>query len=198
MATGFFVMATSVYPFGLGPDPVRLAAVSPGLIWVTAIFAALLSLDRMFQADFEDGTLVQLMLSRLTPTATVIAKILAHWLAVMVPLILISPVMALILGMPGSAIWTLIAALLVGTPALSAFGAIAAALTVAVRRGGVLISLLLLPLFVPTLIFGAGAVDAAMATRDLAGPFLLLGGASLFALAMAPFAAAAALRLALE
>ncbi len=198
LSLGFFVMATSLYPFGLGPDPVTLASVAAGLIWVTAMFAALLSLDRLFQADFEDGTLTQLLLSKLTAPGIVFAKITAHWLGVMLPLIIVSPLLALILGLPGSAIGPLMLSLVVGTPALSCLGAVVAALTVAVRRGGALMTILLIPLFVPSLIFGAASVEAGLVGTDPSGALLLAAAVSLFALALAPVAASAALRLAAE
>src|SRR5690606_8284665 len=165
----------------------------PGILWVAALLACLLSLDRLFQADWEDGVLDVLALAPLPLEAVVAVKALAHWLTTGLPLVLLAPVLAVTLNLPAVAFPWLIASLAIGTPALSFLGAIGAAVTVGVRRGGLLLSVLVLPLYVPSLIFGAEAVAAAGAGESLT-PLLLLAGLTLFILAAAPFAAAAALR----
>ncbi len=194
LSLAFFMVTVLLMPIGIGPDGAVLAAVAPGLIWVAALLASLLSLDRLFQADAEDGTLDILALSPLPLEAVAAGKALAHWLTTGAPLVVAAPVLAITLALPGSAYGPLIAALALGTPALSVIGTVGAALTVGVRRGGLLLSLLVLPLYIPTLIFGARAVS--LAADGLApGPaLLLLGAVSLFAAALGPFAAAAALR----
>ena len=162
MVVMFFVIAVVLFPFGVGPDPNILARIAPGVIWVAALLASMLSLDRLFQADFEDGSLDLLALSNLPLEFAVLAKTAAHWITTGLPLIAVSPLLALILNMEMAGWLTLIAAMLLGTPALSLIGGIGAALTVGVRRGGVLVSLLVLPLYIPVLIFGVGAVEAAI------------------------------------
>ena len=194
LGIAFFVMLVPLVPFGIGPDPSRLAPVAPGTLWIGALLASLLSLDRLFQADAEDGTLDILALAPLPLEGLVALKALAHWLTTGLPLVVVAPALGLTLSLPGPAYGWLIASLLAGTPALSFLGAIGAALTVGIRRGGLLLSLLTLPLYVPTLIFGAQAVVAAAGGRDPWPAFLLLAGLSLFILALAPFAAALALR----
>jgi heme exporter protein B len=194
----FFVLAIVLFPLGLGPEPALLARIAPGIVWVAALLAVLLGLDRLFVADFEDGSLDQLAIGALPLEAVVLAKTLALWLTAGLPLVAAAPVMAGMLGLPGPAYATLIAALLLGTPALALIGAAGAALTLGARRGGALLALLALPLFVPILIFGAASVEAA-ATGQSPRPHLLLLGACLAAaLPLAPIAAAAALRQALE
>ncbi len=191
----FFLIAVLLIPLGVGPEGGALSRIASGVIWVAALLACLLSLDRLFQADHEDGSLDQLALSPLPLEATVLAKALAHWLTTALPLIAAAPVMAMMLNLPGPAHGALLAALAVGTPALSLIGAVGAALTVGVRRGGLLLSVLVLPLYTPTLIFGARAADQA-ALGLPAGPSLLfLGAVTLLALAVSPFAAAAAIRI---
>lgn len=190
----FFVIVASLFPFAVGPEPQVLARIAPGIVWVSALLACLLSLERMFQPDAEDGTLEQLVVSGQSLEAVAIAKMVTHWLTTALPLVLLTPVTAAMLGAPIEVWGTLLLGLLLGTPALSSIGAVAAALTVGVRRGGVLISLLVLPLAVPTLIFGVGVAD------PLAGSSALkwLGVTTLLALAVGPFAAAAGLRVAME
>lgn len=190
----FFVIVASLFPFAVGPDPQVLARIAAGIIWVSALLACLLSLERLFQPDAEDGTLEQLVVSGQSLEAVAIAKMIIHWLTTALPLVALTPVTAAMLGAPFDVWGTLLLGLLLGTPALSAIGAVAAALTVGVRRGGVLISLLVLPLAVPTLIFGVGVAD------QLAGSSALkwLGVTTLLALAVSPFAAAAGLRAALD
>jgi heme exporter protein B len=194
----FFVLAVSLFPLGVGPEPQILARIAAGVIWVAALLAAMLSLDRLFQTDQEDGTLDLLAQAPLPLGLVALAKTLAHWLTTGLPLSLIAPLLAILLRMDGEAIPVLLAALLLGTPSLSLVGAIGAALTLGARRGAVLVPLLTLPLVIPVLIFGVGAVEAA--TYGLtAGPHLLLLGAFLAgALVLSPFAIAGAVRLALE
>ncbi len=194
LGLGFFPILVLLVPLGAGPEPERLASVAAGTLWIGALLACLLSLDRLFQADLEDGTLDILALAPLPLEALVALKAFAHWLTTGLPLVVAAPVFALTLNLPAPAFPWLIASLAVGTPALSLLGAIGAALTVGIRRGGLLLALLVLPLYLPTLIFGARATAAAAEGRDPWPAFLLLGGLSLFILALAPFAAAAALR----
>ncbi|MCG8694013.1 MAG: heme exporter protein CcmB [Minwuiales bacterium] len=198
LALAFFVVTVTLFPLGVGPSPDILARIGPGVIWVAALLSALLSLDRLFQADLEDGSLDLLMLAPLPLPATVLAKCAAHWLSTGLPLVAASPVLGLLMNMPAEGIWTLLAAMTLGTPALSLIGAIGAALTVAVRRGGVLLSLLVLPLYIPVLIFGVAAVDAATVGLSARPHLLLLSAISLGAVVLAPIAAAPALRLAVE
>ncbi|WP_068309363.1 heme exporter protein CcmB [Kordiimonas lacus] len=198
MALSFFLIAVTLFPFGVGPEPQILARIAPGVIWVVALLACLISLDRLYQADFEDGSLDDLALSPLGLTGVAAAKILAHWVSTVLPLVVISPVLGMLMNLPDGAYGTLLISLLVGTPALSLIGSMGAALTVSVRRGGVLLSLLVLPLYVPTLIFAVGAVDATAGLVDPTQPLALLGAASLLALVIGPFVSAQALRLSLE
>lgn len=190
----FFVLTAALFPFGVGPEPNLLARIAPGIIWVVALLAVLLSLERLFLADFEDGSLEQLLLAPLPLEFAVLAKVLAHWLTTGLPLIAAAPLLAVLFHMDMAGLGVLLLAMLLGTPVLSLVGGIGAALTLGARRGGVLIPLLVLPLYVPALIFGVGATDAAL--HGLAArPHLLLLGAMLLAmLVVAPLAAAAALR----
>jgi heme exporter protein B len=194
LGLAFFLMVVLLVPLGTGPEPERLAALAPGTLWIAALLACLLSLDRLFQADLEDGTLDVLALSPLPLEALVALKALAHWLTTALPLVVAAPLLALTLHLPPAAYPWLVGSLAAGTPGLSFLGAIGAALTVGIRRGGLLLSILVLPLYVPTLIFGTRAVAAAAEARDPWPAFLLLAALSLFILALAPFAAAAALR----
>ena len=194
----FFVIVASLFPLGVGPEPKLLRAMAPGILWVAALLASMLSLGRLFDADYADGSLEQLVLAPEPLTLVVIGKIIAHWLVSGLPLVLIAPVIALQFDLPAASIGTLILALLLGTPLLSLIGAIGAALTVGVRGGGVLISLLVLPLYVPVLIFGAGAVDASAIGMDVSGHLSILGALLLFGMVLAPWAIAAALRISLE
>lgn len=198
MAVTFFFVAVTLFPLGIGPELSVLARISAGVLWVAALLSALLTLDRLFQQDFEDGSLDLLALAPMPMELIVLAKSIAHWLTTGLPLVVAAPLLAVLLNMDSGGLGILMLSLAIGTPALSLVGAIGAALTVTVRRGGVLMPLLILPLYVPTLIFGVGAVDAVL-NNIVAGPNLLyLGALSLGALALAPFAAAAAIRLALE
>ncbi|MEM9726869.1 MAG: heme exporter protein CcmB, partial [Pseudomonadota bacterium] len=184
--------------FGVGAAPERLAAVAPGVFWVLALLAALLSLDRVFQADFEDGSLDLLALGEAPLEAVALAKAAAHWTVTGLPLSLAAPALGPMLSLDAGAAPILGLSLLLGTPALSLAGGVGAALTVGVRRGGLLLSVLALPLFVPTLIFGAIAARAAAEGTDPSAALALCGAVSLAALALAPFAAAAALRAAMR
>lgn len=194
----FFVIVASLFPLGVGPDPKLLRIMAPGILWVGALLASMLSLGRLFAEDYADGSLEQLVLAPEPLALVVIGKVMAHWLVSGLPLVLIAPVIALQYDLPTEAMGTLLLALLLGTPVLSLVGAIGAALTVGVRGGGVLVSLLVLPLYVPVLIFGAGAVDASAIGMSASGHLSILGALLLGGMALAPWATAAALRISLE
>jgi heme exporter protein B len=194
----FFVIVASLFPLGVGPDPKLLRIMAPGILWVGALLASMLSLGRLFAEDYADGSLEQLVLAPEPLALVVIGKVMAHWLVSGLPLVLISPVIALQFDLPAEAMGTLLLALLLGTPVLSLIGAIGAALTVGVRGGGVLVSLLVLPLYVPVLIFGAGAVDASAIGMSASAHLSILGALLLGGMALAPWATAAALRISLE
>lgn len=194
----FFVMVVSLFPLGVGPEAGMLREMAGGVLWVAALLSSMLSLPRMFAADHLDGTLEQMMLVPQSLSVMVLGKIVAHWMLSGLPLVLIAPVLGLQFDMPAAAIWTLMLALLLGTPVLSMIGAIGAALTLGLRGGGVLVSLLVLPLTIPVLIFGAGAVDAVNSGLDVLPNFALLGAFLLFALVFTPFVAAQALRISME
>jgi heme exporter protein B len=199
VALGFYLVVVVLLPLALGPDLNLIARIAPAVLWVALLLSALLSLGRLFEADFEDGSLDVLATGPLPLEAVVAAKALAHWLTTALPLIALAPVLGLILNLAPQAYGVLVATMLVGTPAISFLGAVGAALTVRTRRGGLLIGLLLLPLFVPTLIFGIEAIGAALAGADsFAASFLLLIAVSLAAIVLAPPAAAAALRFQLQ
>lgn len=198
MVVMFFVIAVVLFPFGVGPEPNVLARIAAGVIWVAALLATLLSLERVFQTDYEDGSLELLALSPLPLEAVVLAKVLAHWLTTGLPLLATAPLLAVLLGLDPEGLPMLAAALALGTPVLSLVGAVGAALILGSRRGGVLLSLLVLPLYIPVLIFGVSAVDAAQAGFPVQAQILILGGFLLGALPLCPWAAAAALRQALE
>lgn len=194
----FFVLVTSLFPLGVGSQPKLLALMAPGVVWVAALLAALLSLDTIFRSDFEDGTLEQLLLSAQPVSILVIAKVLAHWLITGLPLLLMAPVLATFLGLPSQAVGTLVASLLFGTPALSLIGAIGVALTVGLRKGGMILSLLVLPLYVPILIFGAGAAGNAAMGIDAIAQMYIMAAFLVFSLTLSPIATAAALRVSLS
>lgn len=194
----FFVIVASLFPLGIGPDPAVLRNIAPGVLWVGALLAAMLSLNRMFAADYADGTLEQMALSPEPLALLVAGKITAHWLASGLPLVMIAPVLGVQFDLDRSTLTALVLSLLLGTPLLSLIGAIGAALTLGVRGGGVLVSLLTLPLYIPALIFGAGAVEAHMSGLSASGHLSLLAALLMTALALAPWAATAALRIALE
>nr|WP_143004075.1 heme exporter protein CcmB [Thiohalorhabdus denitrificans] len=191
----FFIVVVTLFPLALGPEQDILTRVAPGIIWVAALLAATLSMDGMFRSDFEDGSLEQMLLSPHPPALLVVAKVLAHWLVTGLPLILISPLLALFLHLPLEALPVLLATLALGTPVLSMVGAIGVALTVGLRRGGLLLTLLVLPLYIPVLIFAAGAVDNAAAGLPVAGQLYFLAALLVLALTLAPLATAAALRI---
>jgi len=197
-AVVFFVLVVLLFPLGVGPETELLGRIAGGVIWVAALLATLLSLDRLFQADFEDGSLDLLALSG-EPLAVVVgAKTLAHWRATGVPLIVSSPLLAFFLNLNVDGYVALIAAMALGTPTLSLIGAIGAALTVGVRRGGVILSLLVLPLYIPVLIFGVGAVETGVRGLGAGSHLMILAAFLLVALVLAPLGAAAAVRLNLE
>ncbi len=194
----FFVIVVSLFPFGVGSDPALLREIAPGIVWVAALLATLLGLDGLFKPDFEDGTLEQMALSPQPLPVLVLAKILAHWLVTALPLVAVSPVLALMLNIEPARLPLLVASLLLGTPSLSLIGAIGVALTAGMRRGGVLLTLLVLPLYVPVLIFGANLLATADAGLDPSGQFYLLAAIACLSLVLAPPSAAAALRISLE
>ena len=194
----FFMIVSALFPLGVGPEPALLRTMAPGILWVGALLASMLSLGRLFALDFADGTLEQMLLSAEPLSVMVTGKVLAHWLTSGLPLVLVAPLLALQFDLPGPAIAVLLASLLIGTPVLSLLGAIGAALTLGVRGGGVLVAILVLPLYVPILIFGAGAVGAQLNGLDSSGHLLLLGGLLAASAALAPWAASVALRIALE
>lgn len=194
----FFVIVVSLFPLGIGPEPGTLREIAPGVVWVSALLAAMLSLARMFSGDFADGTLEQLVLTPQPLTLLVLAKVAAHWLTTGLPLVLIGPLLGLQFDLPADALWVLVFSLLIGTPALSMIGAVGAALTLGVRGGGALTSLLVLPLYVPVLIFGAGAVAATANGTGAGGHLSLLGAMLMLSLVFAPWAIAAALKISLE
>ncbi|HEX9489256.1 MAG TPA: heme exporter protein CcmB [Stellaceae bacterium] len=198
MVVAFFVLTVILFPFGVGPEAELLARIAAGILWVTALLAALLSLERLFQADWEDGSLEALALMPLPLEAQVLAKCLAHWLVAGLPLIVIAPLLALLLHLDRAGYPALLLSLLLGTPSLSLIGAVGAALSLGARRGGVLLSLLVLPLYIPVLIFGVAAIEAAIGGFGARPHLLLLGALLAGALVLTPIAAAAALRQALE
>jgi len=198
LVLGFFVLAVVLFPLGIGPEPAILQRVGAGIVWVAALLAALLSLDRLFEADYQDGGLELLALSSLPLELAVLAKCAAHWVATGLPLALISPFLALLLDLEPAAIPVLLVSLLLGTPALSLIGSVAAALTLGARRQGVVLSILVLPLYVPPLVFGAGSVEASAAGAGVRAYLLILAALTLGALAFCPWASAAALRQAIE
>lgn len=191
----FFLMVATLFPLGVSPEPDFLAEVAPGVVWVAALLATLLSMDSLFRSDFEDGTLEQTLLSPQPLFIVVLAKVLAHWMMSGLPLTLLAPLLGVMLFLPAEGMSGLMMSLLLGTPTLSLIGAIGAALTVGLRKGGVLISLLVLPLYIPVLIFGTSAVQAAVTGLPLAGFFALLGAMLALGFVIAPLAISAALRI---
>ena len=194
----FFVLAVVLFPFGVGPEPGILARIAPGVIWVMALLAALLSLDRLFQADYEDGSLDLLLLAPVSLVVTIAMKVAAHWLTTGLPLIVATPILGILMQLPADAYPAIIGAMLLGTPILSLIGAVGAALVLGARRGGVLLSLLVLPLYVPVLIFGVSAVEAAIVGLAVRPHLLILSGLLIAATVLTPLATAAALRQAAE
>ena len=198
LVLGFFVLAVILFPLGVGPEPAVLQRVGAGIIWVAALLAALLSLDRLFEADHRDGDLDLLALSELPLELAVLAKCAAHWIVTGLPLALASPFLAIFVDLEPVAILILFLSLLIGTPALSLIGSMVAALALGARRQGVVLPILVLPLYVPPLVFGAGAVEANAAGSGARANLLILGALTLGALAFCPWASAAALREALD
>ncbi len=194
----FLFLAVTLFALGVGVQPEVLGGIAPGVIWVLVLLANLLALDGMFRRDFDDGTLEQLVLLGRPLFLPVLAKMTAQWCLTGLAMTVLAPLAALLLYMPAGVVDTAMLTLLAGSPALTLFGAVGAALTVALRRGGVLLALLVLPLYVPTLIFGAGAIDLAMAGSDVSAQIYLLTAISMLAVTVAPFAVQAALRIGLE
>jgi len=194
----FFVMVVSLFPLGIGPEMEMLRKMAPGLVWVSALLASMLSLGRMFSADYLDGTLEQMMLAPQSLAIVVLSKILAHWIVSGFPLVIIAPVLGMQFDMSAQALWVLMITLLLGTPILSVIGAAGAALTLGLRGGGALVSLLVLPLCIPVLIFGAGAVESVVSGTNAGSNLALLGAILVMALAFMPWITAHALRISLE
>ena len=191
----FYTLVVTLFPLAVSPDPATLAKLAPGIIWIGALLSTLLSLERILRSDFDDGALDLLMLSPAPLELLVLAKIFAHWLSTGLPLLIIAPGLSMLLALPQQALGTLLASLALGTPVLSLLGAVGVALTVSVRRGGALLALLVLPLFIPILIFGANAVAAAADGLPVAGQLYMLGAFLALSITLAPLAAAAALRI---
>jgi heme exporter protein B len=194
LALAFFALVATLVPLGVGADLRLLSRIAGGVLWVGAVLAALLSLDRLYQGDFDDGSLDLIALSPLSLEQVALAKLLAHWFSTGLPLTLMSPLLALLFGLPGAGTWALFVSLLIGTPAVSAVGAIGASLTLSLKRGGLILPLIILPLLVPAVIFGAGAVTAALDHLSN-GALGLLSAFAVAAVLLSPFAAAACVRL---
>ena len=194
----FFVVVTSLFPLGIGADPALLRKIAPGVIWVAALLSTLLGLHRMFAADYQDGTLEQLVLSPQPLVLLVAGKIIAHWLVCGLPLVILAPIIGIQFDLDVDSLYVLMASLLLGTPVLSLLGSIGAALTLGLRGGSVLMSLLILPLYVPVLIFGAGAVYANSVGLNISGHISLLSALLILALAFVPWVSAAAIKIAIE
>lgn len=198
MVAGFFAVTVILFPFGIGPEPGVLERVGAGILWVTALLASLLSLDHLFSDDEQDGALDLLLTAPVAPTTVIAAKIAAHWLTTGLPLTVLAPILGVALQMPSESTIPMITALLIGTPTLSLIGAVGAALTLGARRRGVLLPLVILPLYIPILIFVVGAIDTSGMGFEAGGLYAVLGGFLLIALALCPWAAAVALRIATE
>ena len=194
LGLAFFLLVAVIVPLGVGPDPATLAKIAPGILWVGALLSCLLSLDRIFALDFEDGSLDLLATSPMPLEGVVAIKCLAHWLVTGLPLVLVAPILAVLLNLPMAGYGWLVVSLAFGTPALSVLGAFGAALTVGLKRGGLLMSLLVLPLYIPTLIFGAEVVKRGAQGLAVGTPLALLAGITAGAVALLPFASAAAIR----
>lgn len=194
----FFIVVTSLFPLGIGADAALLRKIAPGVIWVSALLATLLGLHRMFAVDYADGTLEQLLLSPQPFVLLIAGKIIAHWIVCGLPLVILAPIIGIQFDLDGSVMNVLMGTLLLGTPVLSLLGSIGAALTLGVRGGSVLISLLILPLYIPVLIFGAGAVYATSVGLDASGHFSVLGALLILALAFVPWVSAQAVKIAIE
>lgn len=195
----FFVIVASLFPLGVGSEKALLRFLGPGVVWVAALLASMLALERLFASDYADGTLEQMLLTPQPLSVLVLGKVCAHWLLCGLPLVLIAPLIGLQYGLDGTTLWVMMAALLVGTPVLSLVGSIGAALTLGLRGGGILLSLLVLPLYIPVLVYGAGAVTVSAIDLADVQPFMaLLGAFLILALAFSPLATAAALRISIE
>jgi heme exporter protein B len=194
----FFTIVVTLFPLGISPEEALLRKIAPGVIWIAALLSALFSLENVFRSDFDDGALEQIALSPHPLPVLVLAKVLAHWLVSGLPMLLLAPLLALFLAMPAPAVAALELTLLIGTPLLSLVGAIGVALTVGLRRGGVLLTLLVLPLYIPVLIFATNAVGAAAAGLPVAGQLYFLAALLVLAFTLAPLAIAAALRISLS
>ena len=194
----FFLIVVSLFPLGIGPETQLLRLIAPGVVWVAALLASMLSLGRLFANDYQDGTLEQMLLTPQPLYLVVLGKVLALWLVSGLPLAVMSPLLGVQFGLSSNALFVLLVTLLLGTPVLALIGSIGAALTLGLRGGGVLISILVLPLYIPVLIFGAGAVDASIVGSGVQGSLSLLGALLVLALVFAPWAASAALRISLE
>lgn len=194
----FFVIVVSLFPLGIGPETQLLRSIAPGVVWVAALLASMLSLSRIFENDYHDGTLEQMLLTPQPLILVVLGKVLAQWLVSEVPLAVVAPLLGVQFDLEPRTLWILFVSLLIGTPVLSLIGSIGAALTLGLRGGGVLIAVLILPLYVPVLIFGAGAVDASISSGNIQANILLLAAFFVLALVFAPWATSAALRISLE
>ncbi|NRF28806.1 heme exporter protein CcmB [Vibrio coralliilyticus] len=190
----FFIIVITLFPLSIGPDPNLLARIAAGIVWVAALLSALLSLERLFRDDFQDGSLEQMMLMPVPLPIVVISKVIAHWVLTGLPLILISPLLAILLSLDMNSWLAVVTTLLIGTPTLSFIGAIGVALTVGLQKGGVLLSLLVLPLYIPVLIFATSAIDAASLGMAYNGQLAILGAMFMGAMTLTPFAISAALR----
>ncbi len=194
----FFVLVITLFPLAVGAEPNLLARISPGIIWVAALLASMLSLDAIFRSDFEDGTLEQMLLSAHPVPVLVLAKVTAHWLVTGLPLLMVAPMLAMMLGLDESAYGILLLTILLGTPVLSLIGSIGVALTIGLRKGGIILSLLVLPLYVPVLIFAASAVDVSSVGLDAGAQIKMLMAFLFLALSLSPVATAAALRMSMS
>ena len=194
----FFILVITLFPLGIGAQPNLLQSIAPGVIWVAALLAAMLSLDSLFRSDFDDGSLEQMLLSPQPASLLVLAKVIAHWLVTGLPLLLVAPLLAVFLGLPNQALSVLMITLLLGTPVLSLIGAIGVALTVGLRRGGMILSLLVLPLYVPVLIFAGNAVQMAAGGLPVDAQISILIAMLLLALVLAPWPTAAALKMSIN
>ncbi len=194
----FFILVASLFPLGIGPEQKTLRLIAPGVVWVSALLASLLALQHLFEADYQDGSLEHMLLAPQSLPWLVTGKIIAHWVITGLPLVLISPLLGMQYHLSGEALWMMLYALLLGTPTLSLLGGIGAALTLGLRAGGSMLALLILPLYIPVLIFGAGAVEGTISGLGGQGHLSILGALLILALMGTPFATAAALRLAVE
>jgi heme exporter protein B len=194
----FLLVVTTLFPLGVGPSPQLLADIAPGVIWIAALLATVLSLDSLFRSDYEDGTLEQMVMSGQSLSLIALSRIVSHWLVAGLPIVLLSPLLAMWMNLPDAGLSILIQTLIIGTPVLSLIGAIGGALTVSLKRGGQLLSLLVFPLYIPLLILATSAVSAAVVDLPYVGQLGLMFAGLIAALTLAPFATAAALKLSLS